>query len=485
MNYARPSLDDPKRELAARELARRRLLDFTTYTYPQYVAEPAHRLICEHLERVRAGEIDRLMIFAPPQHGKTELVSVRFPAFWLAERPDDPIILASYGASLAHGKSRESRTVVESPFYEALFPGIKTDQTSRAREHWELDTHRGVMHAAGVGGPITGHGAQLGIIDDPFENWAQAYSQTIRDKVWDWYRSTFRTRVWEGGSIVLIMTRWHQDDLAGRLLQAQGDRWTVLRLPAIAETQEERDESNRLLAQPLGEEDPLGREAGEALCPQRFSLDALLEIKTDIGPMAWAAEYQGVPRAPEGNIFKRDWFRIIPTVPAKGERVRYWDKAGTEGGGARTAGVLMLSSGGLYYVEHVVKGQWASHGREVIIKQTAQMDAEQYGNRVQVWIEQEPGSGGKESAEATIRNLAGFPIRADRVTGHKDVRIGPYAAQAGAGNVKLLRGPWNQDYIDEMCSIPTGEFRDQADASAGAFNKLAGGIYRWTRGAAE
>jgi len=485
MNYAKSWPADPEKEFAARVLAERHLLDFTTYTYPQYIAEPAHALIAEHLEKVLRGEITRLMIFAPPQHGKTELVSVRFPAFWLAARPDAPIILASYGGSLAHAKSREARAVVESPAYQALFPGIETDRSSRARDHWELDGYRGVMHAAGVGGPITGHGAALGIIDDPVENWEQARSQVYRDKTWEWWRTTFRTRIWEGGAIVLIMTRWHEDDLAGRILQEQGKEWTILRLPALAETQGERDEANKLLGLPAGEKDPLQRKPGEALCPQRFSEGALEEIKRDVGSIAWAGQYQGVPRAAEGNRFKRDWFQIVDAVPAKAHRVRYWDNAATEGGGKRTSGVLLARAGQDYYVENVIKGQWSTYGRRKVQKQTAQLDAQKYGNTVAIWLEQEPGSAGKDSVLDTIRFLAGFRVFADRVTGDKDLRLEPFAAQCEAGNVYLVKGLWNLDFVEEMCAVPNGAFRDQADAAGGAFNKLAKSPYRWTRGRAR
>lgn len=456
-------------------MARRHLLNLTNFTFPQYLAEPAHELIALALEQVVSVEAVRLMIFAPPQHGKSELASVRLPAFWLGRHPDDPVILASYAASLAESKSRQARQIVESQEYQALFPGVGTRPDSRAVNRWELfPPHRGSMLAVGVGGPITGHGARLGIIDDPFENWEQAQSLVFRDKVWEWWRTTFRTRIWEGGSIVLIMTRWHEDDLAGRLLLEQGDRWNVLRLPALAETQEDRDENCRYLGLPQGQVDPLGRKVGEALCPSRFSREALLELQRDVGTMGWSAEYQGVPRALEGNRLKRPWFPIVGACPAVARRVRYWDKAGTEGGGAYTAGVLMaLTDDRMTYIEDVVHGQWSAGQRETTIRQTAELDAKRYANAVQIWVEQEPGSGGKESAESTVRGLAGYPVHADKVTGEKDVRLEPFAAQAEAGNVKLVRGSWNGPYIEELCAVPNGRYRDQVDATAGAFNKLA------------
>ncbi len=150
--------------------------------------------------------------------------------------------------------------------------------------------------------------------------------------------------------------------------------------------------------------------------------------------------------------------------------MRYWDKAATEGGGARSAGVLIArTEAGLYFIEDVVCGQWSALRRETIMRQVAERD----GRAVAIYLEQEPGSGGKESAEASVRNLAGFSVHADRVTGDKCERARPLAAQCEAGNVRLVRGAWNQRYLEELCSFPLGSFCDQVDASSGAFNKLA------------
>jgi predicted phage terminase large subunit-like protein len=459
--------------------ARRSLLAFTRYTFPQYRADPAHELIAEALDEMVSGRILRLMIFAPPQHGKSELASVRLPALWLAKRPDDPVILASYAASLAESKSRQARRVVESPDYAKLFPAIRTRRDSRSVSHWELDGHNGGMLAAGVGGPITGHGARLGIVDDPLANYQEAQSQVVRDTCWEWWRTTFRTRIREGGAIVLIMTRWHEDDLAGRLLRDQPGQWTVLRLPAIAETQGERDSNNALLGLPLGEQDPLGRKPGEPLCPGRFSLPALQALQRDVGSLAWAGQYQGTPRAPEGNRFKRAWLPIVETGPTGPvHRVRYWDLAGTEGGGDYTAGVLLARDReGIFYVEDVVRGQWSSGRRNDVIRRTATEDRDRDRNGcVRIWLEQEPGSSGEEVVQALIRSLAGHSVYPDRVTGDKAVRAEPFAAQAEAGNVRVVRGPWNEAYIDELTTFPNGAHDDQVDGSSGAFNHLPRGV---------
>jgi len=326
---------------------------------------------------------------------------------------------------------------------------------------------------------LTGNPAFLEIIDDPLKDIQEAQSPTIRDALWDWYRTVFRTRLNEGGAIILIMTRWHPQDLVGKLLaQADvdhADKFTVFRFPAIAETQEARDANNKFLGLPIGEPDPLGRAPGEPLAPQRFSLEALIALQSTLGPQFWGALYDGVPRLREGNMFKREWFQLAPPdVSLRGaKRVRYWDKAATEGGnGAATAGVLIAKVDDRFYIEHVVRDRYSSAGRE------AASDAEKYGRHtVSTYIEQEPGSGGKESAENTIRNLSkhGFSIKADRPSGNKDLRLEPLAAQAELGNVYIMPGKWNEEYIDEMTAIPNAAVRDQGDASSGAFNVLIAG----------
>ena len=364
-----PSQAEAAEELLRRREARKRLVNFTNYTFPQYVAEPAHELIAETLDQVVEGRLARVMFFAPPQHGKSELVSVRLPAYWLGRRSDDPIILTSYAASLAEDKSRQARRIVESEEYQRLFFEVGTPRDSRSVDHWTISGRRGGMLAAGVGGPITGHGAALGIIDDPFENWEQAQSQTYRDRVWDWWRSTFRTRIWEHGAIVLVMSRWHEDDLAGRLIGQQSEQWTIVRLPAKSESPEDRDDNNRRLKLPAGLPDPLGREAGAPLCPQKFSLAALDAIQGDVGSLVWSGVYQGVPRLPEGNRIKRAWFEIVDALPARLDAIiRYWDKAGTEGAGKFTAGVLEARAERTFYIVNVVRGQWGAGSREAVIR---------------------------------------------------------------------------------------------------------------------
>lgn len=468
--------------------ARRNLLNFTKFTYPRYKVDPFHKHLSELLDQAAAGNINKLIVIAPPQHGKSELVSRRLPAYWVGNNPNQPIILTSYGASLAHSMSRRAREIVESSDYKELFPGVHTRADSRAVQHWELFGYQqGGVVSAGCGGPIVGHGAQLGIIDDPFENWAQAQSPTIRNKIWDWYRGTFRTRMWENSITVLIMTRWHEDDLVGRIVSDQPEEWTIARYPAVAEDQDLRNRRNVKLGLPAGLPDPINRLPGEPLAPSRFSKAALSQIERDVGPSVWSAEYQGAPEQREGNRFKRHWFKFVDRVPVdipNSSRLRYWDLAATEGinAVARTAGVLMAvhMEGTGYnkvykiYIEDVVVGKWSTDNRNKRMVATAERDHARYNNRGKCRVEQEPGSAGKDAINAIIHYLAGYSVRSDRPTGDKDTRLEPFAGQAEQGNVYLVRGPWNESYISEMTTIPSGLTRDQGDASAGAYNILMG-----------
>lgn len=484
--YARRSTTDDEDEVYSRELARNNLLDFITYTYPQYQPEPFHIQLCENLERVITGDISRLMIFAPPQHGKSEAVSVRLPAFWMAKKPNNPIILCSYGATLAWEKAASAWAIVYSDEYRNLFPELFriAPKIHRGGRKIILRNPNSKIYAAGVRGAITGRGGLLGIIDDPVKDWREAYSPGIRESTWEWWRGTFRSRIWAKGRIIIIMTRWHEDDLAGRILNQSGEKWTVVRYPALAETEEERTQNNlRYLfqAKNLYTGDPLSRNRGEPLCPKRFDLLSLMDLQHDVGPRAWSAEYQGTPKPIEGNMIKAEWLHYVDEWPHAEviKFVRYWDKAGTEGGGTKTAGLLLaMTRQKTYYVLDIVVGQWSAFQREEIIRNTAIQDLQTYGT-VETWIEREPGSGGKESAESTIRNLSGFNIHAESPRDSKEVRMEPLSAQMEAGNVFIMNKKWTWELTDELLMWPFGTFKDQGDAFSGAFRKCATG--GWSR----
>jgi predicted phage terminase large subunit-like protein len=270
-------------------LARRSLLRFTEYTNPLYQRAQHHEQIAAKLEAVERGEIDRLMIFMPPRHGKSELASKRFPAWCLGRRPERQIIAASYNSDLANDFGRNVRNLVAEPEFGQVFHGVTLAPDSQAANRMNTN-HGGTYVAAGVGTAVTGRGAHIALIDDPFKDREEADSERRRELVWDWYRSTLYTRLMPGGAIVLIQTRWHEDDLAGRLLQQERDQWDVLELPAL-------------------------NAHGEALWPEWYDVPALQRIKDTIGPREWSALYQQRPQPDEGTYFQRDWFQEWKELP--------------------------------------------------------------------------------------------------------------------------------------------------------------------------
>jgi predicted phage terminase large subunit-like protein len=265
--------------------------------------------------------------------------------------------------------------------------------------------------------------------------------------------------------MIMILTRWHVDDPAGRFIEKFPDT-RVVNYTAIAE---DGDWSVRAGL----------RSVGEALFAEHKSLDFLLERKMALTQASWEALFQQRPIVVGGGIFPIEKLTCISMFEKASVKrsIRYIDKAGTEGGGAYTAMVLMHEmKNGQFVISHVTRGQWAALEREDRIKILAQLDTQRYGFNYEVWVEQEPGSGGKESAEATIRNLRGLVAYADKVTGSKEVRAEPFAAQVQNNNVRLVAGEWNADFVSEAEIWPQGRYRDQIDAAAGAFNKLVGGV---------
>lgn len=387
------------------------------------------------------------MLFLPPRHGKTELTTIRYPVYRLEQDPRLRIIIGAYNHSLAARFSRRSRRIAGAR--------LQLSEERTAAHDWETLAGGGVR-AVGVGSGVTGTGADLIVIDDPVKSREEAESPTYRERVWDWYTNDIYTRLEPGAAVILIMTRWHEDDLAGRILASPGaEAWEVVSLPAEAEPG-----------------DPLGRPVGSALCPERYDARTLAEIRQVLG-RDYVALYQQRPQPRGGGMFRREWFEILPAAPAGGRLVRYWDKAAsTKKGSAYSAGALLLEKDRAYYVIDMIRGRWSPLDRERIIKQAAELDRLKFGE-VAIWIEQEPGSGGLESAQATIANLAGYNIRAERPTGDKETRAGPLAAQAEAKNVRLIAGPWNHAFLEELAAFPSGVYKDQVDAAAGAFSKLA------------
>lgn len=286
---------EAKKELARRELARRHLLDFTTYRFPGYRTNWHHKVLADALERVENGTLKRLIVNMPPRHGKSELVSVNFPAWCMGRNKDRSIMAASYGASLAQDFGRKVRNIMDSVEYRALFNTRLADD-SQAKDSWATNG-RGEYNAVGVGGSLTGKGASILIIDDPVKSREEADSETIPEKIWEWYKGTALTRLTPDGAVVIVMTRWRDNDLVGRILEEQKqfglNDWEIITLPAIAEQDDEY------------------RKAGDPLWGDHYTLQGLEETKMAIGSYEFASQYQQNPVNRETQLFKPELFKYI------------------------------------------------------------------------------------------------------------------------------------------------------------------------------
>jgi predicted phage terminase large subunit-like protein len=401
-----------------------------------------------------AGRIRRLAVFMPPRHGKSQLCSRYFPAWFLGTYPDSRVIQCGYGSAFAATWGRHARNAIDNACDMGVF-GAHVDPAKSSADEWEILGREGGMYAVGIGGGVTGRGADLLTIDDACKSRAEAESPTYRERTWDWYTDDAYTRLHPGGRVLLVATRWHHDDLPGRILQLDGGRneWDVLCFPAIAE-----------------EADALERSPGEALWPERYPLTDLEDRRNTLGSYGFAALYQQRPAPREGGMFKRHWFRIVDAAPAEGDRARGWDLAGTSGGGDFTAGVRLLKNGA-FYVEDVAHEQLGPAGVRTLVRNIAEQD----GIEVRVSLPQDPGQAGKAQALEFTRLLSGFNVRVTPETGSKALRAEAFAAQCEAGNVSLVRGPWNANFIDEFCEFKpdvNDQRDDLVDATSRAFATL-------------
>lgn len=462
----RDELENAVRQKALMELEQRRSaraspLAFTQYTMPAYKAGDHLRLLSEKLIQVERGEIDRLMVCMPPRHGKSELSTRRFAAWYLGRNPTRQVITASYSADLAENDfGRKVRNIIASPEFSNVFPAVSLARDSGAKDQFALN-QGGIYVAAGVDGGITGKGADLAIIDDPIKGRQQAESAVVRDSVWDWYRSVLYTRLMPGGAVLLILTRWHPDDLAGRLIRAQkngGDCWDVVDLPAFADS----------------DDDALGRRIGEPLWPDRYPAPALRRIERTLGPREWAALYQQKPTEAEGNLFKITAIPCLDAAPSGvTDIVRRWDLAATRDTGGNdpdwTVGVKMgRMDGGRYVILDVTRLRGGPQDVQQAIVNTAQAD----GHDVRVVLPEDPGQAGKAQSAYLVGLLPGYSVQAVRETGDKATRAAPLAAQVNVGNVSLVRGVWNDAFRDELRAFPAATHDDQVDAAAGAFTAI-------------
>jgi predicted phage terminase large subunit-like protein len=466
MDHLKEILENP--DLIKQELSRREFIDYVAYIDPKFLFGWWNTLLCHRLQQfyndLVAGKKPVLLIQAPPQHGKSTII-ILFISWVAGKNPDLRKIYASFSTRLGVRANMQLQRIYESDKYRAIFSETQINSSETIDEGrflrnssvLEYVNKSGGFRNTTTGGAITGESLDLGIIDDPLKGREAANSETIRNKIHDWFLDDFFSRFSENAGLLGIATRWHIDDLFGRLIDQSEElpelsNIEVFSYPAIAEEDEEH------------------RKKGEALFPQLKSLAFLLARKAIMTLSGWAALYQQRPFLQGGGLFAIQHIQIVQFAPELVDNpIRYWDKAGTEDGGAYTAGVKMQKTkAGQFIVLDVVRKQMSPLVREKRILQTAEID----GKSCKVWVEQEPGSAGKETAESTIRNLAGFSVQADKVTGSKEDRAEPYAAQVEGGNVLLLKADWNKDFIGEHELFPSGKYKDQVDAAAGAFNKL-------------
>lgn len=487
-------------ERARRTLARRHLIDYSKYVAPWYVPAQHHIYLAGYLEKVenfirsegREG-IGRLIICEPPQYGKTEQASRLFPSWLLGKLPDVRIILTSYGAELATENSRVTRNYVGSDAYANIFGKrssvdevVELSPESRSVVSWNLKEHRGSVFASGVGGGITGRPANLVVIDDPFKSREDAESETYRKKVMSWYRSVVYPRVANtpGAAIIIMHTRWDQEDLVGQLLtqmvsDSDSDQWIVVFLPALAleEDQYPKDEEEfkenllRGIFVPMGG-DPLGREVGEALWPERSDAKKIASTQANMLDYDFQALFQQLPRMAEGEFFDDKDFPIIEKVPQGLKWYRYVDLAlgqtQTSDWNSTIAVALDAKTGDL-----LLRDRIKVHKLDEFFPQckTAMLSDQEEGvewgiesNNFQMLVVKEFL---KDKALVKIK------IRGIDAEGDKVERARPWQLRAKMGHVKLIRGPWNLDFVREATSFPKGRHDDDVDTVSGGVEMIA------------
>ena len=447
------------------------LLAFVEAAWP--VLEPDHAFvsnwhieaICQHLEAMSRGVLSHVLINVPPGTMKSLLVSVFWPAWEWMTHPELRYLCASYGQDLATRDNRRCRDMVQSAWYQGYWPRVQLREDQNQKTRYDT-TAGGWRIGTSVGGRGTGEHPDRIIIDDPHSA-KQADSQAERQAALDWFDQTIAPRgVSRGARHVVIMQRLHQADLSGHILEQGGTPWVHVCLPMRAEPE-------RMSVTPLGWTDP--RAAGALLWPALYSESLVRQLELSMGSAVAAGQLQQRPTPAGGGLFKRDWFSIVEAVPSGPLiRCRAWDCAATAGGGDYTVGARVSrdEATGRIYVEHVVRGQWSAGQVDVLMRQVAKAD----GVNVVVREEQEGGSAGKAVIEARTKALSGHIYVGVPSTGDKVTRAKPLAVQCEAGNVVLVKGEWNQEWLDEVTLFPFGAHDDQVDASAAAFTEVSLGM---------
>jgi predicted phage terminase large subunit-like protein len=487
-----------KEVLANRLMAQRDFLSFCRFMDPKYPWQAGHiRLMTEKLQQVKryietkgqAG-IGRLMVFMPPRYWKSQTVSRKFPSWVLGCLPETPIILTSYGANLATTHSREARDMILSDRYQSIFGMMSArnepvilDPDSKSSAQWDLEGHHGGMIAAGVGGAITGFGAGLFIIDDPLKSREEADSLARREMIYEWYRSTAYTRLEDGAAIILVLTRWDVEDLAGKLLNAQvqdgeADQWDVLFLPAIALEQDQypktlEDYQENLLRGiyvPMGG-DQLGRKPGEPLWPHKHGEHALRSIRANTQDFEFVALYQQLPRLAAGEYFDDQDFQIVEKAPEGLDWYAYIDLALGESETSDynvTGGVALDKDGNLYLRDRLKEQELEKFLPQVRDLMLSEGELHTHWGVEDVAFQKlvfkdfmkDPG-------------LVNTDIAPVKPNGDKVQRAQAWRRRAKNGKVCLVRGKWNLDFIRMAASFPKGRHDDDVDWVSGSVQMIA------------
>ena len=443
-------------EEALKERRLRRRIRSNLESWSRFALEPAgqaparhHLKLMEALDDVSSGKTRQLMVLLPPGAAKSTYASRLFPAWWLQRHPRSAVIAACHTARLAEHFGRGVRGLLEE---HSTRLGLQVMADARAAGRF-VTSQGGEFFGIGVHGAVTGRRADLALIDDPIRSFADAESFSAREHLWEWFRSELVTRMKPRGRMVLVMTRWHCDDLAGRLIEQGG--WETLRLPALAESG-----------------DPLGREPGEALWPEWEDRAAIESKRALLGERHFAALFQQAPMREGGLVFDVRKMRMVDAVP-EGVGVRAWDLAGTSDGSGDpdwTVGIrLVRDAAGLMFIDDVVRFRAVPGEVADRIRGTAAMD----GMAVIVALPQDPGQAGKSQIMFLTQMLAGYRVLATPETGSKMTRAMPASAQISAGTLAMRRAGWNAVFLDELASFPQGRKDDQVDALARALSVVA------------
>lgn len=386
------------------------------------------------------GEVENLMVLMPPGSAKSSYASVVFPAWFVGRNPELSLLAASHTQELADSFGRKTRNLVTSPGHQRVFATALAED-NKAAGRWETDAGGGYF-AAGVGGSVTGRRADLGIIDDPVKGRESADSLRMRDRAWDWYKSDWLTRLKPNAKQIVVMTRWHEDDLGGRILDTYGADWRVIKLPMIA-----------------GNGDPLNRVPGERLWPEWFTDE--MTARAQIDTRSWNALYQQEPSAADGDYFKRGWFSEYDELPANLRLYMASDYAVTDGAGDFTEhGVFGWDDDTLWLVdwwyEQATTDVWIDAACDLLVE-----------HEPLCWF----GEAGviKRSVEPYIKlRMAQREIRCRMESlpsvSDKETRARSFQAMAASGKVMVPRSaPWKAHVMQQLLSFPSGAHDDGVD----------------------